>query len=156
MFDYITWFSSTIQDPILISIILGALPISEVRGAVIYAFSISQPWLILPAIISNLFVCPLILLLWKTINIPKLGSLILGNSLESRLLKLGKNYEKYGIVALIFFIGTPLPATGVYTGTLLAELLGIKRRNILIASMIGVFLSALITSIIVNGFLIFV
>jgi uncharacterized membrane protein len=150
MLDYISWFSSAINDPILVSIILGAFPVSEVRGAVIYAFSISQPWLILPAIISNILVCPLILLLWKAINIPKLGSLILGKSLESKLLKLGKEYEKYGIIALILFIGIPLPATGVYTATLLGELLGIKRRNLLFASVIGVLLSAILTSIVVT------
>jgi uncharacterized membrane protein len=152
MFDYIQAISSFISDPVTVSFVLGALPISEVRGAAIYSFSINQPSLIIPAILANIAVCPLILLFWKILNIPKIASLILGKSLESRLLKFGKSYESQGILALILFIGIPLPLTGVYTGTLLAEILGIKREKILFASIIGVLLSASIMYLILSGF----
>ena len=151
MFDYIQLVSSFINDPLFISLILGVLPISEVRGAAIYAFSVNQPFLIIPAMLANMAVCPVILLLWKIVNIPKIASFVFGKSLESKLLKFGKNYESQGIAALILFIGIPLPLTGVYTGTLLAEILGINRKKILLSSVIGVILAALIMYLILSG-----
>ena len=153
MLDYFLGIiSSSIANPVIVSVILGILPVSEIRGAAIYSFSIGQPILILPAMVANIIVCPLILLFWDVINIPKIASTILGGSLEKKLLKFGRNYEKQGLLALILFIGIPLPLTGVYTGTLLAELLGIKRRNILLASVIGVVLATVIMFFALGGF----
>lgn len=140
-----------IQNPFITSFILGALPVSEVRGAVIYAVSINQPVVIIPAIMSNILISPLILLFWDYLNIPKIGRFILGSKLEKRLLEFGKKYEAQGLIALILYIGIPLPLTGVYTATLLAELLGIKREKILVSSIIGVLLAAIITFILFGG-----
>ncbi len=141
----------TLHEPITISFLLGALPVSEVRGAAIYAFSVNDPSLIFPAVVSNILICPLILLLWKTLRIQKIGECILGKSLDSKLHKLSKSYETQGLFALIIFIGLPFPATGVYTGTLLAEILGIKRSKILVASIIGVLMSASIMFLILSN-----
>lgn len=85
-----------IGSPLLIAIALGVLPIAEVKGAAIYAFSVGQPWLIIPAAITNIVACLLILLLWDIINVPYWGRLILGQSLEKRLLDFGKDYESRG------------------------------------------------------------
>ena len=153
MLDYfIGLITSSIANPLIVSMLLGALPISEIRGAAIYVFSIGQPLLIIPAMISNIIVCPLILLFWDLVKIPKIASLILGSSIEKKLLNFGKSYEKQGLLALILFIGVPLPLTGVYTGTLLAELLGIKRKNILVASILGVILATAIMFLVLGGF----
>lgn len=153
MFEFVTQaIVDALNNPLLVSLVLGALPISEVRGASIYAFSIGQPMLVIPAMISNMLVSPLILLFWDLVKVPKIAEFILGRSLEKRLIKFGKSYETQGLVALVLFIGMPLPVTGVYTGTLLAEILGIKRRKILLASFAGVMLAALAMFLILGGF----
>lgn len=153
MFEFITQaIVGAISNPLLVSIVLGALPVSEVRGASLYAFSIGQPALIIPAMISNMLVSPLILLFWDLIKVPKIAELILGRSLEKRLIKFGKSYETQGLIALVLFIGMPLPVTGVYTGTLLAEILGIKRSKILLASFAGVILASLAMFLVLGGF----
>ncbi|MEM4590120.1 MAG: small multi-drug export protein [Candidatus Micrarchaeia archaeon] len=149
--ESVSFLVQNLSDPFVISFILGALPVSEVRGAAIYAFSINNPSLIFPAIISNIIICPLILLFWKTLKIQKIGEFIFGKSLDSKLHKFAKSYETQGILALIIFIGLPFPATGVYTGTFLAELLGIKRSKILLGSIIGVFLSAAVMYILLSN-----
>ncbi len=156
MFEFIIQaIIEMLNNPLLVSLILGALPISEIRGASFYAFSIGQPLLILPAMFSNMLVCPLILLFWDLVRIPKIAELILGRSLEHKLLKFGKSYETQGLLALILFIGIPFPLTGVYTGTLLANILGIKRKKILFASVLGVMLATFVMFILLGGFSVF-
>lgn len=136
---------------LLVAVALGMLPVSEVRGAAIYAFSAGQPWLILPAAVANMLVCPFILLFWRALNIPRWGRLVLGDRLEGKLLALGRSYEAWGLVGVAVFIGIPLPLTGVYSGTLVAELLGIKRRHTLVAAVAGVIMAAAVMFALLGG-----
>ena len=140
-----------IGNPLLVAIVLGFLPISEIRGAAIYAFSINQPWLIIPAAIANMLVAPVILLLWDVVNIPYWGKLILGKRLEGKLLSMGKHYESQGLLAITIFIGIPLPLTGVYSGTLVAELLGIKRKHTIVAACAGVAIATVLMFLFLGG-----
>lgn len=142
MLDPAALIASVTGNQLLTAVILGMLPISEVRGAAIYAFSINQHWLILPAMLANIAVAPLILLFWNFADIPFWGRLFLGKRLEDRLLKIGRQYEVQGPIAIALFIGVPLPFTGVYTGTLIAELLGMKRLYTLFAVIAGVVMAA--------------
>ncbi|MCX8202368.1 MAG: small multi-drug export protein [Candidatus Micrarchaeota archaeon] len=154
MLNEITFFLfQHLQNPFIVSFILGMLPISEVRGAVIYAFSIDQPLAIIPAIFSNILICPVILLFWKMLNVQKIGEFILGKSLDKKLLRFSKNYESQGILALIVFIGIPFPATGVYTATFLAEMIGISRWKIIAGSALGVLISASVTAMLLTHLL---
>ena len=47
-------------------------------------------------------------------------------------------------VALLLFVGIPLPGTGAWTGTLAASLLDMKFRDTVIAVTLGVLLAGLI------------
>jgi uncharacterized membrane protein len=47
-------------------------------------------------------------------------------------------------IALLLFVGIPLPGTGAWTGTLAASLLDMKFRDTVIAVMLGVLLAGLI------------
>ena len=47
-------------------------------------------------------------------------------------------------VALLLFVGIPIPGTGAWTGTLAASLLGMRFRDTVIAVMLGVLLAGLI------------
>jgi uncharacterized membrane protein len=156
MFEFIIdAIIQAIGNPLIVAVILGFLPISEIRGAAIYAFSINQPWLIIPAAIANMLVAPVILLFWNIINIPYWGKLILGNRLEGKLLGMGKHYESQGLIAIAVFIGIPLPLTGVYSGTLVAELLGINRKHTVIAAVAGVLISTVLMFLFLGGLKLF-
>ncbi|MFH1285789.1 MAG: small multi-drug export protein [Candidatus Micrarchaeota archaeon] len=138
-------------EEILYAFILGALPISEVRGAAIYAFSMGQPWLIIPGILGNILACPAILVLWDVINIPWFGKKILGSRVEAKMKQMGEKYQVYGMLGIAVFVGIPLPITGVYSATLIAMLLQIRRAHILQAAVIGVLAAAVIMYLALSG-----
>ncbi len=54
--------------------------------------------------------------------------------------------EKYGMLGVAFFIGIPLPGSGVYTGGVGAYLLGMERKRFAIASVIGVLIAGTIVT----------
>ncbi len=47
-------------------------------------------------------------------------------------------------IALLLFVGIPLPGTGAWTGTLAASMLNMKFKDAVIAVMLGVLLAGLI------------
>ena len=60
----------------------------------------------------------------------------------TRIRKKGEPYiKKYGVIGLGIFIGIPLPGSGVYSGTLLAWLLGMKWKRAFTAAVIGVLIA---------------
>jgi len=62
--------------------------------------------------------------------------------------KIHKYVQKYGIIGLAFFIGIPLPGSGVYTGALGAYMIGMEKKNFAIASFIGVTIAGVAMTII--------
>jgi uncharacterized membrane protein len=60
---------------------------------------------------------------------------------EKMLAKAGK---KGLFVALLLFVGIPLPGTGAWTGTLAASILNMDFKSSIIAVMLGVILAGLI------------
>ena len=140
-----------IDSPLLHAILLGAAPVSEVRGAVIYALGINEPWLIAPAALANVLVAVVMIALWGLIPIERIGRFIIGKRLHAKLEEASRKYEHYGVLGLALFIGIPLPVTGVYTGVLVGKILGLPTRVILLASVIGVAFSATVSFLIVSG-----
>lgn len=140
---------------ILVAIVLALLPISEVRGAIPLVLTLIDNQLlkiigVASSVIANMAV-------------PLIGYLIL--SLLERLILSGSTpllikrvYEKilnYGrkralslqntsYIALIFFVGVPLPFTGAWTGTLIAYILGLDKRKSILAINLGVIIASLI------------
>ena len=60
--------------------------------------------------------------------------------------------DKYGTIGIGFFIGVPLPGSGVYTGGLGAYLLGLTFRQFMIANLVGVLIAgAAVTGVVWAG-----
>jgi uncharacterized membrane protein len=58
----------------------------------------------------------------------------------------GRPYvERYGLLGLILFVAVPLPGTGVWTGSLIAYLLGMEKRKAIPALLAGGLLSIAVT-----------
>jgi uncharacterized membrane protein len=62
-----------------------------------------------------------------------------------------QKYEKYGMLGLVFFVVSPLPGSGIFTGAMLAFLLGVPFRHswaYLTSAVLG---SGLVTLLLVFG-----
>ena len=57
------------------------------------------------------------------------------------------------VVALLLFVGIPLPGTGAWTGTLAGSILDMKFKDVLIACMSGVLLAGIIMGLASAGLL---
>lgn len=136
----------------LVVLIISALPIFELRGALPVAINLFHfPWYYaLPlAIIGNLLPVPFILLFLNAISrlLSKIGffNRFLHWLFESASRR-GKIVEKYGRLGLVIFVAVPLPVTGAWTGSLLAVLFGIKFRHALLSILIGVCIAGVIVT----------
>lgn len=133
--------------------LISMVPIVELRGAIPIAVGMGLDKLpsFIIAIIGNMVPVPFIyffarkLLVWgkdKKI-IGKFFNLCLekGNAAGEKL----KNKANKSIyIALMLFVGIPLPGTGAWTGTLAASILNLDFKKSVIAATVGVLLAGLI------------
>jgi uncharacterized membrane protein len=154
MVEEIIKFLNQILPPELVTVIVAALPISELRGSIplamgVFQFSIGKAYLL--SIIGNLIpVVPLLLFLeflskWLSARFNWAEKFF--NWLFVRAKKRGKLIENYGAIGLIFFVAVPLPMTGAWTGCVAAFLFGIRRvwASLSIAS--GVLIAGIIVAL---------
>jgi uncharacterized membrane protein len=140
----------------LITIALGILPISELRGAIPYAYFNGAP-LYLAALIgflANLLVAPLGYLF--------LGSLhnvfyriwgwyrsFFDRFIQQARKKVERHFNKWGYIGLALFVGVPLPVTGAWTAVLGSWVLGLKKKETILAISLGVLISATIVTLVI-------
>lgn len=65
--------------------------------------------------------------------------------------KLESSIARYGVLALIIFVGIPLPMTGAWSGALAAFLFGINKKKAFFAILLGVIAAGLIVSTLTFG-----
>ncbi len=65
--------------------------------------------------------------------------------------KFSGKYKKYGLVALVLFVGIPLPMTGAYSGAVAAFIFGLPPKTAWPYIFIGVVISGTITTIVSLG-----
>jgi uncharacterized membrane protein len=141
------WFKGIPQEYTVI--ILGALPISEVRGAIPLAFYYGMPaakafWLavlgnIIPIIPALFFLEPVSNRLRKFRVWAKFFDWIF-----ERTRKKANSIQKYEALGLAIFVAIPLPLTGAWSGVIAASLFKIRFRYAFIAITAGVFVAGLI------------
>ena len=139
-----------------VTFMLSMLPVSELRGAMIYAASVELPLrdALAISIVGNLIpVLPILLTLGP---VSQWGSrFALGerffNWLFARARSKSEKVKRYEALGLTFFVCIPLPVTGAWTGAAIAFVLGIKTRNAFIAITAGVLIASVIMSILAYG-----
>lgn len=149
--------NSTLGKEIVIGII-SLLPILELRGGLLAAGALNlSPFIAYPiAIVANLLPIPFILIFLTPIfNWMKKTKLFKGlvEKLEKKADKHKEKFEKGEFVALILFVGIPIPGTGAWTGALIASVLGMKKKKAMLAIVIGVFMASVIMMILSYGLL---
>ena len=144
----------------LIVFLVSMVPLIELRGAIPYAVAFDLPLLqsYIIAIIGNMLPVPIIYLFARKVLIWGQDKKIIGKFF-SWCLKKGekggrKLEEKAGqglYVALLLFVGIPLPGTGAWTGTLAASILDMDFKKSVIAIMLGVILAGIIMGVLSFG-----
>ena len=129
------------------------VPLIELRGAIPYAVAFGLP--LAPsyviAIIGNMLPVPIIYLFARKVLIWGKDKPYIGKFFTFCLEKGEKGGKKLQakagrglFVALLLFVGIPLPGTGAWTGTLAASLLDMDFKSSIIAVMLGVILAGII------------
>lgn len=134
------------------------LPIIELRGAVPMAFAFGLSWwqAYLISVLGNMLPVPFILLLIKVVIKWMAASKIaffnkIANFLLEKVEKNRETIEKYSFWGLCLFIAIPLPATGAWTGSLVAAVIGMKPWKAFLSALLGVMIAGVIVTLIVYG-----
>ena len=137
--------------------LISMVPIIELRGAIPYAVLWdAQPlWLaILIAVIGNMIPVPFIYLFARKILVWGADKPVIGKFFSFCLEKGEKGGRKLEakagngmFIALMLFVGIPLPGTGAWTGTLAASILDLGFKKSVIAVMCGVVIAGIIMGI---------
>lgn len=131
--------------------IVAALPISELRGAIPLALSFNIPilkafWL---SVLGNAsFVAPALVLFEPVTNRLrrfKICSRFFDWVFE-RTKKNSETIQKYEALGLALFVAVPLPMTGAWSGVIAASLFKIRFRYAFIAIVAGVIVAGLIVT----------
>jgi len=137
-------------------IFLCVLPWVELRGAI--PLGVAYNYSILPVfigcVIIDILLIPLIFLFLDFV-IPIVTKIDFVDDLYQYAIKKArknyKKYEKYEIIGLALFVGIPLPGTGVYSGTLIAYIFGLKRKKAFLSIALGALIAGIIVTMITAG-----
>ena len=141
-----------LQSYILVFLI-SMVPLIELRGAIPYSQVMGLPLLesYIIAIIGNMLPVPIIYLFARKVLEWGADKPVIGGFFTWCLEKGKHGGEKLQakagrglFVALLLFVGIPLPGTGAWTGTLAASLLDIDFKSRILAVMGGVLLAGVI------------
>ena len=137
--------------------LVSMVPIIELRGAIPIAESLGLDILLYYpiAIIGNIIPVPFIYLFARKVLEWGKDKKIIGKFFtwclekgEKGGTKLKKSAGNSGIfIALLLFVGIPLPGTGAWTGTLAASFLNLDFKTSIIAVTLGVILAGIIMSL---------
>ena len=144
----------------LIIFFISMVPLIELRGAIPYAVGFGLP--LVPSyiicILGNMLPVPIIFLFARKVLEWGADKPIIGRFFSWCLEKGEKGgrklQEKAGkglFVALLLFVGIPVPGTGAWTGTLAASLLDMDFKSSVIAVLLGVVLAGAIMGLLSAG-----
>ncbi len=139
----------------LLTLLLGIIPVSELRGAIPYAYLNGIPlWLsFILGVLANAMVPFIAFLFFATLH--KLLDnwafyhRIFEKTIERARRKVGEKVSKYGLLGLMLFVAVPLPVTGAWTGTLGAWVLGLDRKKSILFILLGVLIAGLVVTTVV-------
>ncbi|MBO4682213.1 MAG: small multi-drug export protein [Clostridiales bacterium] len=133
---------------------ISMVPLVELRGAVPYGIAVlglNEYLTLAICMIGNMLPVPIIYLFARKVLIWgstwKHGSGIFKWILrkgEKAGKKLTKNGSNGTFIALMLFVGIPLPGTGAWTGTLAASMLDMDWKKTSVAVMLGVLMAGII------------
>jgi uncharacterized membrane protein len=146
------WLRARGLSPELVVVIIAALPIVELRGAVPVGILVfNMPWwqAVLWSLLGNIAPILLVLLLLKRV-VAWLSHVALFRRffewLFARARSKSATIQRYEFWGLATFVGIPIPGTGAWTGSVAAEVLGLSYWKSLSAIIVGVLMAATIVT----------
>jgi len=146
------------MNEIVTILFLAALPISELRGAIpvamgVYGFDPISSYLL--GVVGNLLPVPILLKLLGPVTELLRRSVILNRLVSWLFARTRRRYsvqiERFGAMALILFVAIPLPATGAWTGALIAHVFGIPFKYAFLLIALGVSLAGVLVTLATLG-----
>ncbi len=137
----------------LIILIGSAIPVTEQRATIpLGIYWDMNPWLVFGlAFLGSLLPVPILLLLYTKV----LGLLAriswldwFTSAVDNKVRRYARRFEKSTEAALIIFVAIPLPGTGLWTGSMVASLLGFNFFKSLTCMVFGALLSAAFLTIV--------
>lgn len=140
----------------IVVLLTAALPIIELRGAIPIGISLglSPVNAAVISFIGSMLPVPVLLFGIRPVFTLLRRSRFCGdivNRLISRSLSKSGKIQRYGALALVFFVAVPLPGTGIWTGTLIAALLDMRFKWAFPAILAGNMMAALAITGISSG-----
>jgi uncharacterized membrane protein len=144
----------------LIIFLISMVPLIELRGAipyaVLYGLPLAQSYVI--CVIGNMIPVPIIYLFARKVLEWGADKPVIGKFFTWCLEKGHKGgvklQEKAGrglFLALLLFVGIPVPGTGAWTGTLAASILDMDFKSSVAAVLLGVILAGVIMGLVSAG-----
>ncbi len=144
----------------IIVFFVSMVPLIELRGSLLIAGGLDiNNWLAyVIAILGNMLPVPFIYLFARKVLEWGKDKKVIGKFCNWCLVKGEKGGKKLEakagkglFVALLLFVGIPLPGTGAWTGTLAASILNINFKKTILAVMLGVMLAGIIMMLLSFG-----
>ncbi len=131
------------MDPLLLLIMVTILPWIELRGSIPIGIGLGlNPWFVFfTVVILNILIFFPVFFGMKFLYKYLIRWAFFGRVVTKIRRKVEPYVKKYGVIGVGIFIGIPLPGSGVYSGTLLAWLLGMKWKKAFLAAIIGVLIA---------------
>ena len=151
------FFLETVGEELCV-LFCSMLPIIELRGAIPMGAAFGLPWwqTYIIAIIGNMLPVPIILLFVKSVLTWMAGCKVkffnkVANKMFEKAEKNRAKIERYAFWGLTLFVAIPLPATGAWTGTLVAALFDMRFWKSLLSALIGVMIAGVVMTLISYG-----
>lgn len=140
-----------------LSLLLSLVPFLELRFsiplAIIYNPGISLITVFVVCVILNIFAIPIAYILLDLIVPPIRRRVKFIDKIFLWFVKRAWKYQNLSLIGLAIFVGVPLPATGAYTGTLIAYVAGFDRKRSSLAIAAGVIIAGVIVTLAILGVL---
>lgn len=141
------------MHPLIITILLSMLPVSELRGGIPYSIlsGINPITAFLVAVLANILIIPIIFFFLDNIHefllkirpYKKAFNFYISKKVE----KVKRKYESLELAVLFLFVAIPFPGTGAYTGVLLSWFFKLNRKKSFATIALGVITAGIITTI---------
>jgi len=156
---YMELLSEILASKELWTVVYSAIPITELRATIPLAITVwhIQPLLafVLAVIGNSLPILIIILGLNKIVQLAerysKFWTKIIQAVLQRTQRRTWQKFEKYGLLALFFFVAIPLPLTGAWTGSIAAWLFGVPARKAFWPIFAGVIVAGIVMTSLTVG-----
>ena len=142
----------------LLAFLVSMVPLIELRGGVPIAMGMGIPFFpaLVVCVIANLLPVPIIYLFARKVLIWGKDKKYIGKFFTFCIEKGERGGQKLSakagrgglFIALLLFVGIPLPGTGAWTGTLAASFLNMGIKSTTLAVSLGVILAGIIMGIV--------